>query len=144
MKVPRRKRHLIDYEVQSSLLRRMAIHWCLFLVANAIALYAWTFLLVGADGLLEDHFGYFAKLYLPVLIVSVMLFPVFLLDASKLSNRFVGPILRVRQALSAAAKGDEVKPLKFRENDFWRTLAADLNTVLKLNGQSAASHQAPE
>ena len=142
MKIPRRKRNLVDFEVQTSLLRRLAVHWVLSLFVNAIALYAWTFLLVGVDGALEEHASYFAKLYFPVLIVSVVLFPVFLLDASKLSNRFVGPILRVRQTLAAAAKGDNVQPLKFRENDFWSKLAEDLNSALKLEGQTAAPKSA--
>ena len=132
MKIPRRKRNLVDFEVQTSLLRRMAFHWCLFLTVNAFALYAWTFLLVGGDGVLEDHVSYFVKLYFPVLVVSLALLPVFLLDASKLSNRFVGPILRVRKTLAEAAGGKDVKPLQFRENDFWQSLANDLNTALKL------------
>jgi hypothetical protein len=138
MKIPRRKKNLVDFEVQTSLLRRMAIHWCLFLAMNALALYAWTFLLVGSDGVLEEHASYFAKLYFPVLVVSFALLPVFLLDASKLSNRFVGPILRVRKTLAAAASGEAVKPLRFRENDFWQSLADDLNTALKLEEPTTA------
>ncbi len=144
MKIPRRKRNLVDFEVQSSLLRRLVVHWILSLLVNAIALYAWTFLLLGSDGALEDHVSYFAKLYFPVLVVSLALFPVFLLHASKLSNRFVGPIVRVRQTLAAAAKGDDVPPLKFRENDFWSTLAEDLNTALKLEGKVAAPTSTPK
>ena len=128
----RRKRNLVDFEVQTSLLRRMVMQWVLFLAVNAIALYGWTFLLSGAEEPVGGHLQQFVQLYLPVLLVSLALLPVFLLDAAKLSNRFVGPILRVRRALADAAAGSFVKPLHFRENDFWRSLADDLNSVLKL------------
>jgi hypothetical protein len=132
MAMLRRKRNLVDYEVQSTLLRRMACQWVLFLVANGLALYGWTFLLSGADEQIGGHMPQFLQLYLPVLLVSLTLLPVFLLDAVKLSNRFVGPILRVRRALAAAATGAKVKPLHFRENDFWQSMAEDLNSALKL------------
>ncbi len=132
----RRKRNFVDFEVQTSLLRRMALQWVAFLAVNSLALYCWTYLISGAEDSLGGHMSRFLQLYLPVLIVSAALLPVFLLDAAKLSNRFVGPILRVRRALAEAARGDKVRPLHFRENDFWRSLADDLNNVLKLEASS--------
>ncbi len=145
MKIPRRKRHFVDFEVQTSLLRRMACQWVLFLVVNAVALFGWSFLLSGAEEPVGGYLKQFLQLYMPVLVVSLALLPVFLLDAAKLSNRFVGPILRVRRLLAAAASGAEVKPLNFRENDFWRSLADDLNRVLKLDAQpqDSASEKSP-
>ena len=130
MALLRRKRNLVDFEVQTSLLRRMALQWVLFLVINALALYGWTFLLTGAEEQIGGHLTQFMQLYLPVLLISLALLPVFLLDAAKLSNRFVGPILRVRRALAEAASGKPIKPIQFRENDFWQSLADDLNCVL--------------
>jgi hypothetical protein len=141
MALLRRKRNFIDSEVQTSLLRRLVLQWVLFLIVNALALYGWTFLLSGAEEPVAGHLTYFMQLYLPVLLVSLALLPVFLLDAAKLSNRFVGPILRVRRALSEAASGADVKPLHFRENDFWRSLADDLNSVLKLEAREPASEK---
>lgn len=136
---PRRRRNFIDFEVQTSLLRRMGAQWTVFLIANALGLYCWTFLINGAEGSIENHGAYFLRLYMPVLLVSLVLLPIFLMDAAKLSNRFVGPIMRVRQTLSALVSGEEAQPLKFRENDFWRSLAEDFNKVLKLNEQTKPS-----
>ena len=136
MALLRRKRNFVDFEVQTSLLRRMALQWVSFLFVNALALYVWTYLLSGAEEPVGGHMTQFVQLYLPVLIISHALLPVFLLDAAKLSNRFVGPILRVRRALAEAATGNKVKPLHFRENDFWRSLADDLNSVLKLEPEA--------
>lgn len=136
MALLRRKRNFVDFEVQTSLLRRMALQWISFLAVNSLALYCWTYLISGAEESLSAHMTRFMQLYLPVLLVSAALLPVFLLDAAKLSNRFVGPILRVRRALAEAASGAKVKPLHFRENDFWRSLADDLNNVLKLEPEA--------
>jgi hypothetical protein len=72
----------------------------------------------------------FLRTYVPVLIISLALLPVFLLDAAKLSNRFAGPMIRIRRALSSVLAGDKVEPVKFRENDFWRSLADDFNQAL--------------
>ncbi len=143
MSILRRKRTLIDFEVQSSLLRRMAFQWLSFLLVNAIALFAWTYLLAGAENPLESHVTEFIQLYAPVLLISLALLPVYLLDAAKLSNRFAGPILRVRKALADAAAGSKVEPIKFRENDFWKSLAEDLNTVLKLDSKPATGTNTP-
>ncbi len=139
MALLRRKRNLVDFEVQTSLLRRMALQWVLFLIVNALALYGWTFLVSGAEGQVGGHWTQFTQNYLPVLLVSLALLPVFLLDAAKLSNRFVGPILRVRRALAEAAAGKDIKPIHFRENDFWQSLADDLNSVLKLQPSANAA-----
>jgi hypothetical protein len=137
MALLRRKRNFVDFEVQTSLLRRMVLQWVSFLFVNALALYCWTYLLSGAEEPVGGHMTRFVQLYLPVIVVSLALLPVFLLDAAKLSNRFVGPILRVRRALAEAASGNCVKPLHFRENDFWRSLADDLNSVLKLESKES-------
>lgn len=139
MALLRRKRNLVDFEVQTSLLRRMALQWVMFLIINALALYGWTFLVSGAEDQVGSHMTQFLQLYLPVLLISLALLPVFLLDAAKLSNRFVGPILRVRRALADAATGKEIKPIQFRENDFWQSLADDLNSVLRRRSEANAN-----
>lgn len=143
MALLRRKRNFVDFEVQSSLLRRMAFQWISFLLVNSLALYCWTFLIGGGEETIGGHMTQFVRLYLPVLVVSLALLPVFLLDAAKLSNRFVGPILRVRRALAEVASGKKIKPLHFRENDFWRSLADDLNNVLKLEAEAPATEKTP-
>ena len=50
----------------------------------------------------------------------VILLPVFLYDTVKLSNRFAGPVIRLRRAMQAISQGNAVEKLQFRENDFWR------------------------
>lgn len=137
MSEPRRNRMVIDFEVQYSLLRKISIHWCLFLVANAIALLFWTRLLDDPTGSWSDTWSHFARSYLPMLIISICMLPVFLLDTAKLSNRFSGPVLRVRKALQSISNGEKVDAVVFRKDDFWKCLADDFNEALKLSKKQA-------
>ena len=64
------------------------------------------------------------------------LLPVFILDTIKLSHRFAGPIYRLRNTIRSLAQGEEFRPLKFREVDFWQSLAEDFNVmVARLKGE---------
>jgi hypothetical protein len=65
----------------------------------------------------------------PALVGAVLLMPLVLFDIVRLSNRFAGPLLRLRRSLRALAKGEEVAPLKFREGDFWQDFAKEFNAV---------------
>jgi hypothetical protein len=52
-----------------------------------------------------------------------------MMDVLRFSNRFVGPVFRTRMALKELAIGRPVEPLQFRDDDYWRDLARDLNAV---------------
>ena len=62
--------------------------------------------------------------------VMLLLLPVFLRDTLKLSNRFAGPMYRLRSALKSIVSDGTLKPIKFRDGDFWQDAAADFNLVL--------------
>ncbi len=49
----------------------------------------------------------------------------------RLSNRFAGPMLRLRRSLRALGRGEYVEPLEFRGADFWQEFADDFNSVLR-------------
>ena len=128
----RRSRKLIDYEVQSSLVMRLCMHWALFIVAIAIAMFFWVRLFESPVDTLAESTNRFLSTFIPLLIVALALLPMFILDAVKLSNRFTGPIFRLRRTLANLAAGNPVRPLEFRNNDFWRSLAHDFNRVVAL------------
>jgi len=71
---------------------------------------------------LFDRFG-------PGLVASLVLLPVALMDVLRLSNRFVGPVGRLRKGLKDLASGNRTEPLLFRDDDFWRDMAGDFNEV---------------
>ncbi len=129
----RRLQKYVDREVQSSLLRRLSVHWVLFMVANVMAITLWTKLVDTPMDPWSDTFTLSWQRLIPFALVSLALTPVFVWDAIKLSNRFAGPIVRVRHALAQIADGHSPKPIEFRNGDFWKSLAIDLNRAFAKN-----------
>ena len=127
----KRRKALVDPEVQGGVLRKIAIHWVLFFICNAIALMIWIRLFEQPDAGWGQTFGDTLKRFLPFFIITMALIPAFVWDTLKLTNRFAGPILRLRAALSDASAGRAVAPLHFRTNDFWQEIATNFNTVME-------------
>lgn len=126
----RRKQQYIDREIQTSLARRLLLHWLLFLLASVLGVVIWTRLIEAPleswSAVWTISMGHLA----PILIVAFSLVPLFIWDAIGLSNRFAGPIIRVRRTLSDLADGKSPQLVEFRSGDFWQTLASDLNRLL--------------
>ena len=57
------------------------------------------------------------------------LFPAFALDTVRFSNRFVGPITRVRRCLRELGTTGETERITFRDDDFWAEMAEEFNAV---------------
>jgi hypothetical protein len=126
----KRKKTLVDPEVQGSVLRKIAIHWILFFVCNAIALVIWIRLFEQPDADWGQTFGDTLRRFLPFFVITAALIPAFVWDTMKLTNRFAGPIMRLRSALNDAGAGRQVKPLHFRGSDFWQEIAQNFNKLL--------------
>lgn len=126
----RRNQSFVDSEVQGSLLRKLAFHWVVFVIANTLALLIWIRMFEAPEKNWPAVFGDSLQRFLPFYLVSLALIPAFLLDTLKLTNRFAGPILRLRRGLANAACGRHVTPLYFRGSDFWQEIADHFNTVV--------------
>ncbi|QDT13306.1 hypothetical protein [Planctomycetes bacterium K23_9] len=126
----KRTKSMVDPEVQGGILRKIAIHWVLFFVCNAIALMIWIRLFEQPDVAWGQTFADTMRRFLPFFVITAALIPAFVLDTLKLTNRFAGPIMRLRGALADAKAGREVKPLHFRGSDFWQSIATDFNALV--------------
>jgi hypothetical protein len=62
-------------------------------------------------------------------IIFLAVFPAFMLDTIRFSNRFVGPISRLRRHLIELSQDGETSDISFRDNDFWQTVAVEFNHV---------------
>lgn len=138
----RRQSSISDLEVQSFLAVRLCMHWIFFLLANAIGVVAWMRLFALPTASWDEIQSQFLTSFLPILIVSIALFPVFILDSVRLSNRFTGPVFRLKKVLTSLAKGNQEAPIEFRENDFWKSLANDFNKVVALARAESATDKA--
>ena len=130
-KPKKRSRTLVDPEVQGGILRKIAGHWAIFFVCNAMALMIWVRLFEQPDAewgqTLTDTF----RRFLPFFVITIALIPAFVWDTMKLTNRFAGPILRLRNAMADASVGRAVPPLTFRTNDFWQEIAVSFNQLME-------------
>ncbi|TWU40721.1 hypothetical protein [Novipirellula artificiosorum] len=130
----RRNRKLVDREVQGGLIRKITVHWIVFFICNAIALTIWIRLFEQPDADWGTTVGDTMRRFFPFFVITMALIPAFVWDTLKLTNRFAGPILRLRGALAEVSTGRRVAPLSFRGNDFWQEMAADFNAVVQRCG----------
>lgn len=126
-----RSRLLVDPRVQWTIASRLLLHWasffaCVITISTMVRL----MFLAGDNGFVNS-LSESLSTQMPILIVMLMLLPVFLRDSLKLSNRFAGPMYRLRTTLRSMAQKQPVGPIKFRDGDFWMEAATDFNIVLQ-------------
>lgn len=135
----RRSKNLVDPPVQKSLVNRMIVHWIVF-VSAALTL---TLLMQYFSNPFESFKWHLTELWwnqAPMILAMVALLPVFVLDSVKVSNKFVGPIKRMKETIADLSAGKDVEPLSFREGDFWHSLAHDFNKmVAQIKGQRSSA-----
>jgi hypothetical protein len=134
----RRKRSLVDPTVQGGLVLRIIVYWVVFMTDVVLALMFW-WLLASPVRDFNPCLGEMWSTYAPVVVVSIFLLPLGILDTIRFSNRFVGPLVRLRRSMRQLASGEAVAPIKFRRSDYWQELADEFNAVLeRVQGSSAA------
>ena len=125
-----RNQKFIDSHVQGALIRRILFHWFVFFGVSILLIGAMNTL--GADPSLSFTerlmTGGSGTLFL-FAIVMLCLFPAFALDTIRFSNRFVGPITRVRRCLRELGTTGDTERITFRDNDFWAEMAKEFNAV---------------
>lgn len=137
-----RRKLFVDPEVQGALVTRCVIYWCVSLIVVFAALLSPDFIFATL-GLVSPAGPSIWVRYAPALILSAALTPVLVLDLLRCTNRFAGPMVRTRRFLRSLANGERVGPIEFRNDDFWKGYADDLNAVLQrietLERQAAAA-----
>lgn len=130
MRLTPRKRYLVDSKLQGSLLMRTLGYWCFCVLATGMVMLCWTV----ATGPHRPFLSYFnlhelVQKHAAVVLASVLLLPILLLDVLIITNRFAGPLYRLRRSMRALAAGEHVQPVVFRDGDFWHDVAAEFNDV---------------
>jgi methyl-accepting chemotaxis protein len=150
-----RKKLLVEPKIQRALLARCAVYWFLFALAVIQLTLSWQ-IAKGPDGPFFSHFD-FVKLWQEnsvVAIAGLLMLPVVLLDTAFISNRIVGPLGRVRNAIYQLGAGETIKTIEFRKNDYFKDMANGLNAVSarmqaledrirELESAKAGSHEEP-
>jgi hypothetical protein len=124
-----RSRVYVDKTVQGALAKRMILHWAVFFLLCALSLFTLEYFRGNPELSMAEHLHVVWGKYAFFFILMLAIMPTFIYDAMKLSNRFAGPILRLKESLKNLADGKKTKNLKFRDNDFWIELSEDFNRV---------------
>jgi hypothetical protein len=125
-----RRHTYVDPEVQGALARRLVLHWAIFIITATLLIFGMTWL---SDPFLpaSTHFHRLFEDYGPALLTLICLAPIFVYDAVRLSSRFTGPMLRLKNATKALASGETPAKIHLRGDDFWQEVAADFNRVIE-------------
>ncbi|MGD9646839.1 MAG: hypothetical protein AB7U73_14080 [Pirellulales bacterium] len=143
----KRSRLLIEPGVQLSLVRHVVCYW-LCTVVTLELLNLTRQIAIG-----PERASFWAYLFnedlmqslIRLAIGSVLVLPLVIWDMLKLSNRFAGPIYRMRRTLRAVANNQEVENVRLRDGDFWSDFAEELNAALaQLDAQRPPAANADE
>lgn len=128
IKRPLREQLLIEPEVQTALLFRAALY------GTALAIYFTVIQFfsqqmqhpeVGAGDLMWSFLDE-AIYWGPGLM---LLGPLFAYDLLKMSNRFAGPVFRLRREMTRLVNNDSKVPISFRDEDFWHDVGDQFNEI---------------
>jgi len=116
------------------------MYWGLYLFCTGAFLYLVELL----DGFEANAFSNMVWRHAPTAFALVVLAPVFFWDLCKLTNRFAGPMVRLRRAMRELAEGGDVEPIRFRKGDFWQDFAEDFNRAAQRVREAEARQGEPE
>ena len=123
-----RKQLLIDENVQGSLLKRAAFY------SVACVVYFMVILVFTESMSRQD--ASFAEALMGCLGEAIYWAPGLLLmtplvayDMLKQTNRFAGPVFRLRREMRRLIAGESDLPLSFRNDDYWTEMADDFNAI---------------
>ncbi len=124
-----RKKVWVD-RFQTKLSMRIGAYLGLFFVVFCNFLFAWKMI---DEGPVDParQFVEVMRANIPVIICILILVPVMAWDAIKFTHRLVGPIVRFRSALQSVAKGEPIRPIKLRQDDYLEELRDDFNMMLE-------------
>jgi hypothetical protein len=128
MHLAKRRQLLIDKQVQGALLFRTIVYWFFLLVAASLFLLC-MYVVQEPGGTFLDYYGLVLERHGVLAFATLVLLPLVVYDVLVTTNRFAGPIYRMRRSMRALATGAHVDPLEFREQDFWREMADEFNAL---------------
>ncbi len=124
----KRKQLFVDSKVQGALLLRLMGYWAFSMLTVVTMLLIWR-ILTGPARVFYTHFDDLWFQYGPAFVASLIILPLLVVDFTRLSNRFAGPLYRLRRSLRDLAAGHVVENIQFRDADFWQEVATEFNAV---------------
>jgi hypothetical protein len=127
----RRRRKFVHPKIQLALALHSLRQWAFFLVAMFGLLCVLEYFNSGGqESMVACVFKMWGR-YGPALVVLLFLLPSIIYDSIKMSNRFVGPLIRLRTAMQKVAQDEPVEPLKCRRKDCAEDFFTAFNEMLE-------------
>jgi hypothetical protein len=138
-----RRRLWVDSKVQGSFALRAIAYWisCMMVVTGVAML--WRLLTRPTQPFFTSDEELWACVG-PIAVATLFILPTIVYDILVITNRLVGPILRLRGAMRRLAQGEHVDPIRFRDGDFWQEFADEFNAVAAyVQAERQAKNRAP-
>lgn len=126
--IPERRHLQLEAVVRGEVARQCFYYWVAYLGAIVGFIAAWIGI-VEQPGSANDFWARLNTLALPALVGSALLLPLLFIHCVRLSNRFSGPLYRIRKTLSALSRGETEEQLQLRKDDYWQELAGDIERI---------------
>ncbi len=133
-----RRQLFVDPKIQGAIVARTVLYWVVSLITITLMLLCWRIATI-PPRTLYTHLREMLLLYGPAATASLILLPLVIADVVRQSNRFTGPMVRLRRSMHDLARGRRVEAITFRENDFWREFAEEFNVLAERARQSSAA-----
>jgi hypothetical protein len=124
----KRRQLFVDPKVQGALVLRLLGYWLVTMVTAVAIVIGWR-IVTGTPRFLVTHFSEMVFYYGPAVVAALLLLPLIIVDCVRTSNRFAGPLYRLRRCMRDLGKGLPVPPIHFRDGDFWIELADEFNLL---------------
>jgi hypothetical protein len=124
----KRKQLFVDPKVQGALILRLLGYWAVTVITTAAMVLCWRFV-VSPPQSFEAHIYGLWEVFGPAFVSSLLLAPLVVVDCVRSSNRFAGPLYRLRRCMRDLMDGMPVPPVYFRDGDFWSDVADEFNAV---------------
>lgn len=138
-----RTRLYIDGNVQGTIIKRVILYWAACVAFMTLPL------ILGKvyeepQVFILSQIGAVASRYWPVYLVMTCMLPFAITDSLRLSNKLVGPIIRIKSELQKVNQGMPFRSISLREDDFCHDLASEINQAYESMDDSRARKESSE
>lgn len=137
-----RKVQYVGEQIQRVLATRAAFHWCFCLAVVFMSVLLSHMASQPELGIIGNCKATWLTMGAPVLLGACFL-PWVIIDSLRLSNRFSGPLARIRRNLQTMQAGVPVAPIRVRERDFFQDIVQEINSLAASLDQSGSRAAAP-
>lgn len=125
-----KRRVFVDRRIQLGLCLRVVLYWLCCLITTMALLSGWLSLGKSPRSL-QSWIVLACEEHALALAITLIVMPLVLVDLVMISNRYARPLQQIRQALKQLGDGQDVRPIAFREGDFYPEIAIEFNRVAR-------------